>query len=221
MTRSRLVRRSCGGTPREKVALCFGTELFDEKDTVGAKCRGCRIWNHPITATFCSLCTDAKHARGRINIVGTESAKFLLPKRRIVGKREHRTVADRLPTCGCQNRLPVCIVGNPRQPAIAANEDSPAVRYHRVLAAKALIDKVAVEKPEHGYSLLNRRIRDRGPFGLHRGEIRTDVSPCHRRDHQLMGCEKAEENLESSAVSIESVATETSLRLKRKPVAAE
>src|SRR6516162_828719 len=39
MTRWRLALRSCGETLRGKAALCFGTELFDEEDRVGAMYR--------------------------------------------------------------------------------------------------------------------------------------------------------------------------------------
>jgi len=92
--------------------------------------------------------------------------------------------------------------------------------HHGVLGTKTFIDKVTVEKPEYGYSLLNGCIRDRA-VALHGCEIRADVSACHGRNRQLLIGEKAKENLKSSGIGFERVATEAPLRLKGQPSTAE
>lgn len=111
---------------------------------------GCRIRHDPIPSPFGVLGANAKHSGRWINIVGSESAKFFPPQCRIVSKREHRSVANHLPTRDCQNRLPVRIVGNPRQSAVAADDHSTTVVRDGILSTKTFIDKVAVEKPEYG-----------------------------------------------------------------------
>lgn len=121
---------------------------------------GYRIRHDSVPAAFGVLCTNAKEAMGWINVIGTQSAKFLSPQSRIVGKCEHHTVANRLLARSCENRLPVQFVWNPRQMPIAPDENLPAIRCDGVLGTETFIDEVAVEKPEYGYPLLNGCIRD-------------------------------------------------------------
>ena len=181
---------------------------------------GCRIRHAAIPTAFSVLRTNAKHPVGRINIVGSEPAQFLSPQCTIVRKRQHRAVADGLSTRGGQNRLPVFLVGNPWQPPIAADEGSPSIMQYRVLATKPLIDKVAVEEPQYSYALLNGCIRDRA-VELHGCEIRTNVGASRASNTQLLSGEKAKENLKSSGIGFERVATEATLRLKGQPRAAQ
>src|SRR5258708_34625235 len=102
----------------------------------------------------------------------------------MVGKGEHRAIADRLPTCGGQNRKPVCFVGNPRQPPIAADEALGAARDHWVLATKTFIDKMALEKPEYGYSPLNGCIPDWAHVRPPGCEERAGGNPVHGQQRE-------------------------------------
>ena len=153
------------------------------KKIVSEQCTaGCRIRHDPIPAALRVFGTNAKHAGGRVNIIRADPAKLLAPQCRIVSERQHHAIANRFLAHGGENRLPVCLIGNPRQSPIAGDEHSPAIMHNRVRAAKTVVDKVAVEKPEYGYALLNRCIGDCASAGLHGCEIRADVGARHDRN---------------------------------------
>src|SRR6266536_3600197 len=111
---------------------------------------GCRIRHNAIPPAFGGLGPNTKHAGGRINVVGSEPAEFLAPQCRIVGKRKHRAIADRLSTCRCQNRLPVCFVGNPRQASVSPYEAPPISAHYRVPGANSFLHEVDIEESEDG-----------------------------------------------------------------------
>src|SRR5579859_2106078 len=175
------------------------------------------VRHNSITASFCVLGTDAKRATGRIDVVGVQTAEFLPSQRRIISKRKHGAIANRLPACGHLNGLPVVFVRNPGKSAVSAHHASSIVADYGVPRTDFLLHQVTVEESEHSDSLLDSRIGYDGSARLHHGEIPADISARDGGNFQLLIGEEAKEKFKAAAIGFERVATEAPLRLKCQP----
>src|ERR1700691_4717716 len=125
------------------------------------------IWNDAFTAPLRGLRSNPERAPGRINIVAAETAQFLTSQSRIIGKRQHDAVADRLGASYGKNAVPVVFVRNPRQLVMPCDQWSVCVAvYCRVAGSHTFFHQIRMEQSNHRQKLLDRSVREASPVGL-------------------------------------------------------
>ena len=106
-----------------------------------------RVWHDSLAPALGGLGADAQQSVSGVDVVGAQAAKFLSPKTRVIGEREHHAIADRLAPRRIEDLPPVGFIRDPGQPYLMRNQAPAVAAYAGAGYVTAPADRVIVSTP--------------------------------------------------------------------------